>query len=258
MVKNLVKKNGKIWTKPEREFKKILNEMKIGVKFPKEIKEIFNLVDDDIAIIYFQYPIQRYICDFVYPENKIIFRIQGDFWHANPLLYQKDNLTKIQKFNISRDKNKKIYLEKHGWEVIDIWESDIYWRKNIVKQAIGAVGSTFVLRTKGPQFDSEIAYSDKEWTKKLKEIWFKKSRGRPQKQIKIKKCLICKKEFEAKKVGKQKETKYCSHKCYNIDRRKVKNRPSKEQLLKEVKELGYCGTGRKYGVCNNAIKKWLK
>lgn len=35
-------------------------------------------------------------------------------------------------------------------------------------------------------------------------------------------------------------------------------RPSYEQLLQEVKSLGYCGTGRKYGVCNNSIKKWIK
>lgn len=40
--------------------------------------------------------------------------------------------------------------------------------------------------------------------------------------------------------------------------RKVKNRPSKEQLLKEVKMLGYCGTGRKYGVSDNTIRRWLK
>jgi hypothetical protein len=29
-------------------------------------------------------------------------------------------------------------------------------------------------------------------------------------------------------------------------------------LLDEIKELGYCGTGRKYGVSDNAIRKWLK
>jgi len=46
-------------------------------------------------------------------------------------------------------------------------------------------------------------------------------------------------------------------KCDTINRRKVK-RPSKEQLLKEIKELGYCGTGRKYGVSDNAIRKWIK
>lgn len=43
-----------------------------------------------------------------------------------------------------------------------------------------------------------------------------------------------------------------------ILRRKVINRPSKDILEKDIKELGYCGTGRKYGVSDNAIRKWIK
>jgi very-short-patch-repair endonuclease len=39
--------------------------------------------------------------------------------------------------------------------------------------------------------------------------------------------------------------------------RKVE-RPPLEILLKEVDELGYLGMGRKYGVSNTAIKKWIK
>lgn len=40
-------------------------------------------------------------------------------------------------------------------------------------------------------------------------------------------------------------------------RRKVE-RPSLEQLKIDVEELGYCGTGRKYSVSDNSIRKWLK
>ncbi len=247
-----------MWTKPEREFRDILTSLGYGVKFPEDIKTIFSICDDENAIIYFQYPIQRYICDYVFPEKKIVFRVMGDYWHANPKLYQKDNLTKSQQFNITRDINKRIFLEKNGWKVIDIWESDIYWRKELVKkQAIGAVGSISGLHSEGPQFESEIAYLDEEWIKKLKDIWFKKSKGRPKKKRKIKICPMCKKEFEAKKVGKNRETKYCSQKCWHIVRRKVE-RPSKEGLLKEIKETNYCAVGRKYGVSDNTIRKWLK
>jgi hypothetical protein len=39
--------------------------------------------------------------------------------------------------------------------------------------------------------------------------------------------------------------------------RKVE-RPSYEQLLQEVEELNYSGTGRKYGVTDNSIRKWIK
>ena len=45
------------------------------------------------------------------------------------------------------------------------------------------------------------------------------------------------------------------HKEYWL--RKVK-RPDYKTLCKEIKELGYVGTGKKYGVSDNAIRKWKK
>ena len=48
----------------------------------------------------------------------------------------------------------------------------------------------------------------------------------------------------------------CS-KCRGIAQRKS-IRPSHEQLKEEVEINGYCATGRKYGVSDNAIRKWLK
>lgn len=45
--------------------------------------------------------------------------------------------------------------------------------------------------------------------------------------------------------------------CAGEERRKVE-RPSVDQLLKEVEEVGYSATGRKYGVSDNAIRKWIK
>ena len=39
--------------------------------------------------------------------------------------------------------------------------------------------------------------------------------------------------------------------------RKVK-RPSYNQLLEEVNEIGYAATGRKYNVSDNSIRKWIK
>lgn len=43
-----------------------------------------------------------------------------------------------------------------------------------------------------------------------------------------------------------------------INERKVKNRPSVDVLLSEVKQVGYCATGRKYNVSDNCIRKWIK
>ena len=39
--------------------------------------------------------------------------------------------------------------------------------------------------------------------------------------------------------------------------RKVE-RPSYDVLKDDIEQMGYCGTGRKYGVSDNAIRKWLK
>lgn len=35
-------------------------------------------------------------------------------------------------------------------------------------------------------------------------------------------------------------------------------RPPREQLLAEIEELGYAATGRRYGVSDNAIRKWIR
>jgi hypothetical protein len=55
---------------------------------------------------------------------------------------------------------------------------------------------------------------------------------------------------------KQKNKKIIDIIKISENQRKVK-RPSFEQLQNEVKELGYTGTGKKYGVSDNAIRKWI-
>lgn len=45
--------------------------------------------------------------------------------------------------------------------------------------------------------------------------------------------------------------------CKYITARKVE-RPNLDILLNEIKDLGYTGTGRKYGVSDNTIRKWVK
>ena len=43
----------------------------------------------------------------------------------------------------------------------------------------------------------------------------------------------------------------------SITQRKV-NRPPHNQLIQEIKELGYSAVGRKYEVSDNAVRKWIK
>lgn len=67
-------------------------------------------------------------------------------------------------------------------------------------------------------------------------------------------CNNCNKE-----ISRKSKTGFCPS-CYakKYHKRKVENRPSKEQILKEVEETNYCAVGRKYGVSDAAIRKWLK
>ena len=69
-------------------------------------------------------------------------------------------------------------------------------------------------------------------------------------------CSICNVHFI---VGATDSTqKFCSQECYKVSIRKVKERPSKEQLLDELKTTSYVQVGKKYGVSDNAIRKWIK
>ena len=72
--------------------------------------------------------------------------------------------------------------------------------------------------------------------------------------LKKRKCLQCNVKYQPKHKGQ----KYCSNECAKFSQRKVMNRPTKEQLLKEVEETSWCAVGKKYGVSDNAIRKWVK
>ena len=75
-------------------------------------------------------------------------------------------------------------------------------------------------------------------------------------------CLRCGKSFRPRD-GRQ---RYCSRECgMRWDRsgvprpgaRKV-DRPPYTQLLREVRAIGYSATGRRYGVTDNAVRKWIR
>jgi hypothetical protein len=75
-------------------------------------------------------------------------------------------------------------------------------------------------------------------------------------------CLNCGDEF----IPRYPAHRYCSRVCGRHakrsrdprpERRKVE-RPPYEQLLAEIAELGYSGTGRRYGVSDNAVRKWVR
>jgi len=66
----------------------------------------------------------------------------------------------------------------------------------------------------------------------------------------------CKKEFEAIDEGKR-TRKYCCVSCSCVGSRRVQ-RPSEQELTRLVETTPMIHIGKKYGVSNNAVKKWAK
>ena len=64
-------------------------------------------------------------------------------------------------------------------------------------------------------------------------------------------CVVCGRTLQ----DKQRAT--CSESCRDLSCRKVQ-RPSKSQLIKDVAQLSVVKVGAKYGVSDNAIRKWMK
>lgn len=62
---------------------------------------------------------------------------------------------------------------------------------------------------------------------------------------------ICRKCCESKD-----SSEYYNRTCSSFNQRKVK-RPDIEVLIEEIKNIGYVKTGKKYGVSDNAIRKWV-
>lgn len=83
-------------------------------------------------------------------------------------------------------------------------------------------------------------------------------------------CPNCHSQTNTFSGKKLKKNYYCecgkikhkgSKKCFDCDirnRERKIERPLHEQLIAEIEELGYRGTGRKYGVSDNSIRKWVK
>lgn len=67
-------------------------------------------------------------------------------------------------------------------------------------------------------------------------------------------CAECDNRFEKLK----RVSKYCSVECSNKGDRKVKNRPTSEELYELLKDNPFTKVGEMYGVSDNAVRKWCK
>jgi hypothetical protein len=69
-------------------------------------------------------------------------------------------------------------------------------------------------------------------------------------------CVDC----DIKVAQKSTRCNPCNYKyrITNDKNRKIKNRPSLEKLEEMVKKMSYVAVGKKYGVSDNSIRKWIR
>ncbi len=78
-------------------------------------------------------------------------------------------------------------------------------------------------------------------------------KGRNVKRVKIEnKCVDC----ESKIYRQSTRCRLCSNKKFPPNR-KVQNRPSLDQLEKDLETLPMTKVGKKYGVSGSCIRKWI-
>lgn len=93
-------------------------EVKIGslliennIKFETQYEVIY----DDTYKLY----------DFYLIEYNLLIEADGDYWHGNPIKFNKESLNEVQINNIENDNLKNEIAKKNGYNLIRFWETDI-------------------------------------------------------------------------------------------------------------------------------------
>jgi very-short-patch-repair endonuclease len=193
-------------------------------KFKSKPCEIFKeqLKKNNISFIEEYTPLidRAFSIDIAFPDKKIGIEINGN-----------------QHYNADGT-FKKYYQDRHeliesfGWKLYE-YHFSVAFNLELINKIIDELKST-----------SNLSLVD--YTFYIKKINKEKEDARKEKKYNICKC--------GKK--KYKTAQYCA-KCKSISRR-VCERPPVDILLKEIEVYGYLATGKKYGVSDNAIRKWVK
>jgi G:T-mismatch repair DNA endonuclease (very short patch repair protein) len=139
--RELISKNSKeMWDKlneDERE-KRILYAIDESIKkrgymssLESSITKSFDRIGFSFVSQFFIKEPKRLFFDFLIRDLKILIEIQGDYWHANPSKYKKDDYISYPEKKIlaediwKKDFNKKDIAEKKGYKVIYIWECEL-------------------------------------------------------------------------------------------------------------------------------------
>ena len=80
--------------------------------------------------------ISVFYVDFFVPKHNLAIECDGDYWHANPLFYDSNKLSKTQKKNVDRDLRKNVRLKDMHVDLIRFWEHDIIRNIENVKKEL--------------------------------------------------------------------------------------------------------------------------
>jgi very-short-patch-repair endonuclease len=85
---------------------------------------------------YRQFKIGNFFVDGVNIHNKLVYEFYGDFWHGNPKVYNSNDVNRVNGLTFgelyNRTITRQMEIEKIGYKVISIWESDFKKQNNIL------------------------------------------------------------------------------------------------------------------------------
>lgn len=179
--------------------------------------------------------------------KKNIGKYELDIQHFNPSLVRKEKLNNFKELFIKKDINE--YLV----------ENSTYGRVHLKER---------LYDEKLKERKCELCGQDEEWNGKKMSLILDHKNGcwndNRLENLRIV-CPNCNATLDThcgKQRSKLKKENYRKiindKKIANYLSRRIVDRPEYQLLLKEVEEIGYTATGRKYGVSDNAIRKWLK
>ncbi len=112
-LNKLIRKNGRK-SKISQEFKNLLS-LKIDFEIQEE-KQI--LIEEELKIFF---------VDFIIPEKNVVIEFYGDYWHANPKFYKREDMIKSKKASQIWEEDKErisLIKSKLNCKVLTIWEDD--------------------------------------------------------------------------------------------------------------------------------------
>lgn len=97
-------------------------------KFPQINTKIERIMEKELTKQKIEYihpfPLaNRWVCDFGFPNSKLIVECDGDYWH------RREDVKK-------KDKAKDAYINKVGWKILRFWEKDI---KNNINDCVDII-----------------------------------------------------------------------------------------------------------------------